>query len=348
MGFTKPETRDKHMIACDGERGHVEVTLPPPGTRQTFTKFRCQVKAPDMIIYDTEAYQKEITEVQEGRTIKKTRHLVSSAAAVLIDAEDNLVEMRVHQLTDENDQPMIRMANDIADMCKERKDRYINHEKFAPDIRKKQNKTREDKANLAKWYKDYKNASNCFLCHKPFETPCKLCKDKHEEMRRQRDKVIEDAIKDGKFPERKDESAKKYKQMKDKYLTDNKHTFDYTRCEQCKNINMDNYKVWDHDHTTGKYRGACHRSCNLNCRFDERTRIPVYAHNAEGYDHKHLLDAIFKSNLQGEVKNILARSSEKFMSISSNDCEFKDSLKLTMASVAQLFYNLICYKMALA
>eukprot|EP01044_Picomonas_judraskeda_P046439 COSAG03_NODE_25918_length_262_cov_1.276074_1_plen_80_part_00 len=45
-------------------------------------------------------------------------------------------------------------------------------------------------------------------------------------------------------------------------------------------------KVRDHDHLTGKYRGAAHNSCNLE-EGKKRTRhytIPVFFHNLKGYD----------------------------------------------------------------
>ena len=41
-------------------------------------------------------------------------------------------------------------------------------------------------------------------------------------------------------------------------------------------------KVRDHDHFTGKYRGAVQRSCNSLLRMP--THIPVVFHNLAGYD----------------------------------------------------------------
>ena len=45
-------------------------------------------------------------------------------------------------------------------------------------------------------------------------------------------------------------------------------------------------KVRDHCHFTGKYRGAAHNSCNLQCR--KPMILPVIFHNLQGY-HSHLL-----------------------------------------------------------
>lgn len=41
-------------------------------------------------------------------------------------------------------------------------------------------------------------------------------------------------------------------------------------------------KVRDHCHFTGKYCGAAHNSCNLQCR--KPMILPVIFHNLQGYD----------------------------------------------------------------
>ena len=59
------------------------------------------------------------------------------------------------------------------------------------------------------------------------------------------------------------------------------------KCYLCdKPFTDENYKVADHDHLTGKYRGAAHNECNLKARKDYT--IPVVMHNFLGYD-LHLL-----------------------------------------------------------
>ena len=48
------------------------------------------------------------------------------------------------------------------------------------------------------------------------------------------------------------------------------------------------WSVRDHDHLTGKYRGAAHSKCNQTLRIDPyRTHIPVFFHNLKNYDLSH-------------------------------------------------------------
>ena len=63
-----------------------------------------------------------------------------------------------------------------------------------------------------------------------------------------------------------------------------KHTPDcYIRQEP---FTEQDYKVRDHDHATGEYREAAHRSCNL--RKKRKIVIPVFIHNLRDYD-SHLI-----------------------------------------------------------
>ena len=53
------------------------------------------------------------------------------------------------------------------------------------------------------------------------------------------------------------------------------------------------WKVRDHDHLTGKYRGAAHSKCNLSLRIDPfHTPVPILFHNLKNYDAHHLISAI--------------------------------------------------------
>ena len=84
-----------------------------------------------------------------------------------------------------------------------------------------------------------------------------------------------------------------------------------TKCWICKGEFKDDkdYKVRDHCHFTGKYRGAAHNSCNLKYRKPKFT--PVVFHNLSGYD-SHL----FIKNLGFSKGNIdcIPNNEERYIS----------------------------------
>ena len=43
-------------------------------------------------------------------------------------------------------------------------------------------------------------------------------------------------------------------------------------------------KVRDHDHLTGKYRGAAHNRCNLNSKQKSSPFVLIFFHNFRGFD----------------------------------------------------------------
>ena len=75
------------------------------------------------------------------------------------------------------------------------------------------------------------------------------------------------------------------------------------------------YKVRDHCHETGKYRGPACNICNL--RYKQQKFIPVIFHNGSGYDFNLLYSELFKQNNdKRKVDNIpLAAGMSKTFSI---------------------------------
>ena len=83
-----------------------------------------------------------------------------------------------------------------------------------------------------------------------------------------------------------------------------------TKCHICDE-ELCGDKVLDHDHLTGKYRGAAHNSCNINYKIPKH--IPVIFHNLAGYD-AHL----FINNLgmtEGDI-DCIPNNEEKYISFS--------------------------------
>ena len=78
-------------------------------------------------------------------------------------------------------------------------------------------------------------------------------------------------------------------------------------CHICKEL-LEDDKVRDHCHLTGKYRGAAHNDCNLNYKTPEF--IPVIFHNLSSYD-SHL----FIKKLGGKL-TCIPSNEEKYISVS--------------------------------
>ena len=125
-----------------------------------------------------------------------------------------------------------------------------------------------------------------------------------------------------------------------------------TECWICKE-DLNDDKVRDHCHFTGRYRGAAHNSCNLKYRKPYFT--PVVIHNLSGYD-SHL----FIKNLGFTAGNIdcIPNNEERYISFTKNievgsymnsegetkpkshKIRFIDSFKFMAASLDSLVNNL--------
>ena len=73
-----------------------------------------------------------------------------------------------------------------------------------------------------------------------------------------------------------------------------------------------NYKVRDHCHYTGKYRGAAHNICNL--RYKTLKEIPVVFHNGSTYDYHFIIKELVKE-FDGNFE-CLGENTEKYITFS--------------------------------
>ena len=129
------------------------------------------------------------------------------------------------------------------------------------------------------------------------------------------------------------------------------------------------WKVRDHDHLTGKYRGPAHSKCNLSLRIDPyRTPIPVFFHNLKNYDAHHLISAIgrteektttctdnngkpiMRKDREGKVTDkpvtvtdggisCIVQNMEKLISFSWGQFRFVDSFAFLSSSLDRLVQN---------
>ena len=86
-------------------------------------------------------------------------------------------------------------------------------------------------------------------------------------------------------------------------------------CHICKKVfgkKKKNIKVRDHDHYTGKHRGAAHLICNL--RYSTQIDIPVFFHNDTNYDFNLIINELAKE-FRSEMRYI-PQNTNKYMSFS--------------------------------
>ena len=122
-------------------------------------------------------------------------------------------------------------------------------------------------------------------------------------------------------------------------------------CYICKKeFDKKNYKVRDHCHYTGKYRGAAHNICNL--RYKIPKEIPVVFHNGSTYDYHFIIKELVKG-FDGNFE-CLGENTEKYITFSvpmkkkieNKDIEitykikFIDSYRFISSSLSKLVDNL--------
>ena len=74
----------------------------------------------------------------------------------------------------------------------------------------------------------------------------------------------------------------------------------YTLCHIC-NDELSKYKVRDHCHLSGKFRGTASEVCNL--KYKVRKFFPVLCHNLSGYDSHLFIKTL--GNSEGDISCIL-------------------------------------------
>ena len=94
-------------------------------------------------------------------------------------------------------------------------------------------------------------------------------------------------------------------------------------------------KVADHCHFTGQYRGAAHNKCNLDYCF-KYFKIPVFFHNLKNYDAHLIISHMEKLNKNKDKISVIAQNSEKFVTFTVDNLEFKDSFSFLSSSLDKL------------
>ena len=90
-------------------------------------------------------------------------------------------------------------------------------------------------------------------------------------------------------------------------------------------------KIRDHDHLTGKYRGAAHNRCNLNCKKRQ------VLHNFSGYDcHLIFEELLTQAYKMGSEPKIIPKSMENYVSVEVGCLRFSDSYRFLNSGLDKL------------
>ena len=117
-----------------------------------------------------------------------------------------------------------------------------------------------------------------------------------------------------------------------------------------KEFDKKNYKVRDHCHYTGKYRGAAHNICNL--RYKIRKEVPMVFRYGSTYDYHFIIKELVKE-FEGNFE-CLGENIEKYITFSAPlkkkienknieityKIKFIDSYRFTSPSLSKLIDNL--------
>jgi hypothetical protein len=305
-GYSRKDLLDQHMPECRGvnERA-IKIVLPAEGKNSLhFTNFKKQLKAPWVMYADFEANTTKIEGPQksanESYTHRTQLHEACGFALRAVRSDGMTIGPVVYRGPDAVKRFLVeakKFEKAIIEMLKNReKSIYL---------------TDEEKTEHAK-------ADTCWICKKGSfknnaqkvcllqEAVCFACAQKVTKRR---------------MPPL--EYAKDFEAFK---TTPN--------CKICDCAFSDDYKVRDHDHITGKYRGAAHANCNLKLRINpDKIEIPVFFHNLRGYDSHLIMQQI--GEMEGEIKCI-PNNMEKYISFSLGQLVFKDSAQFLLASLGKL------------
>jgi len=116
---------------------------------------------------------------------------------------------------------------------------------------------------------------------------------------------------------------------------------DATDCYICRETLNDD-RVRDHYHITGKYRGAAHNACNVKLRiYAYKTKVPVVFHNLRGYDSHLIMSALGTSTTtKGQKISCIPNNMEKYTTFSVGQLQFIDGLQFMNGSLNKLATNL--------
>ena len=311
--FSKPEKLNDHIEICK-EKSACKIEVPKPGEIIEFKNHKKSLRVPFVIYADFEAVTDKIDSAtpnpEKSFTEKYQKHTPSGFCYyVKKDDVENYAEPVVYRGEDCVEKFCTMIEEEVKEIGTIYKD-IIPLEMTAEDNEK------------------FYSATDCHICNK------KLCNDK--------------TIPFNKEPIHQSCLPAKYKGTSEFKLSsvmekgDWRNYFKKSKCAICDKP-LSGETVKDHDHLTGKFRGAAHNQCNLQYQLPKF--VPVIFHNLSGYDSHLFIKQLGKSH--GSI-SCIPNNDEKYISFGKSlavddkkfEIRFIDSFKFMASSLDALCKNL--------
>lgn len=322
--FTCQERLDNHIPDCKNV-DYTKVEMPNEIDKiLKFKGYNKTMRVPFSIHCDFECLTEKVQGCQNEneKTTKYQRHQPSQVGMVLVsDHEDVKMEPYFYSGTDAHEKLLFKL------------------QEIKPMIMKKL--TANEPMNLTdEEEEEFKESTICHICEK------KLCKLEKKELIAEKKKYFD---KMGKLKKEINDLAEEMSNENDEEIFLEKKSEKIAKCIQLRNtkkkyrelkkILIDTtWKVRDHCHITGKYRGAAHNTCNLTFKVPDF--IPVIFHNLRGYDAHFILQKAHDPKFGFKNIKPIPLNKEKFISFSLDEFRFVDSFQHMAASLESLIDNL--------
>ena len=317
ISFTSEEKLNDHITLCQNNDS-CKIELPKEGETIVFKNYNRSMRVPFVIYADFEAITEKIDTCEpnpeESYTQNYQKHTPSGFCYYVKCSYD-----------DDYAKPVVYRGED----CVEKFVEMIEEEVIdIYDIYKNKIPLKMTKND---WVK-FRNSTHCHICKKELSN----------------DKVI--VLK--KDPIHKSCTPEELKHLRESDLKESMEKEDWreyfkkTKCAIC-NKTLEGITVKDHDHLTGKFRGAAHRQCNLKYQLPKF--VPVVFHNLSGYDAHLFIKQLGKT--EGNI-NCIPNNEEKYISFSKSmyidgdkwenkmEIRYIDSFKFMASSIDSLSKNL--------
>ena len=320
-GYKRKDLLERHKPECKGlMKSSTRTDMPKQGeNKMSFTNYQKQMKAPYVVYADFECLVKKTATCEpdnkQSCTVKTEKHEPCGFSYLVVRSDGQTFGPYTYRGED----AVFKFLRDLqSDEMKMRKDM----ENKRPLVM-----TNED-------WKKYRNAGECHICNKSLYKDLYLDlmavydPDSEKYSGQSHRRCYHQAINNRYVPYER----RQPKDAIDQWIANTQET-----CLFCAEpLLVPNFKdsVRDHDHMTGKYRGAAHNECNLKLKLNPKTMpIPVVFHNLEGYDGHLLMQTM--ARVEGEIKCI-PTNTEKYISFSLGNLRFIDSLNFLLSALDKL------------